>query len=104
MLTKFGPPLFLDHKIKINVGVWNATLWNESHVIEGLVVQHFGISCDEFLEIVEERGGAHELDSIFFLFFGTVFFGAIEKEGGWFEKNEFLEGREGSKCKLNEKK
>ena len=55
MLTKFGPPLFLNHKVEIYVRVQDAMLWNESSVVEGLVVQRFGISFDEFLRIVKER-------------------------------------------------
>ena len=55
MLTKFGIPLYLDHKVEINVIVRDAMIWNESPVVEGLVVQCFRISCDEFIEIVGER-------------------------------------------------
>ena len=40
-------------------------------------------------------GGARKLKQGLFLFSGTVFFGAIEKQGGWLGSIEFLEGRDG---------
>ena len=56
-----------------------------------------------FLWFSGSGGGAHELDLILFLFIGTVFLGAIEKEGEWFGNTEFLERKESSNGMCNEK-
>ena len=62
MLTKFGRPL-LNHKVEIYVGVKDATLWDESSVVKGLVVQCLtyqrlmGVRLGEgFFALVNSRG------------------------------------------------
>ena len=82
MLTKFCPPLFLDHKVEIYVRVQDAMLWDESPVVKRRVVQRFIFSCMNFLGLSGRGGGTRELEPTLFLFFGTIFFGAIEKKRG----------------------
>ena len=48
-----------------------------------------------FLGLSGKGGGMRELESSLFLFFWTVYFEVIEKEGGWLGSIEFLEGRDG---------